>query len=361
MTKGPLVLVAGAGVFGSAIAFWLARAGVRVILADPVAPGDNASGVAAGMLAPTFEALTDEASAGHHALLTAARDLWPSFLGGIGEDAIGLRRCGGLWLGLPSDPSGLFEERRAGLQALGAPVELLAAGNLMGRVPGLSLQVGPGLFTPEDWRLSPTAALAVFHRAAQDAGAVLVGASVTSFDGRRASLSSGETAEVDRLVLATGIESEHLAPELAALTPIKGHIVRFKSGFVADGPILRCRRGYAVGGSDGLHVGATMEVGLRDRELEPLIVERLRTLGLTLSSGLAAAPFSAKAAVRAASPDGLPMVGPSIAPRVFLAAGARRNGWLLAPMVARLTAAWVTSGELGPYAARLGARRFAAA
>lgn len=361
MTKGPLVLVAGAGVFGSAIAFHLARSGVRVILADPAAPGDNASGVAAGMLAPTFEALTDEASAGHYALFTAARDLWPGFLGGIAESAVGLRRCGALWLGLPSDPSGLFEERRAGLEALGAPVEPLAAGDLMGRVPGLSLQVGPGLFTPGDWRLSPTAALTVFHRAAQDAGAILVGAGVTGFNGRRANLSSGETVEVDRLVLATGAEADHLAPELAALAPIKGHIVSFKSGFVADGPILRCRRGYAVGGADGLHVGATMEVGLRDRELEPLIVERLRTLGLTLSSGLAAAPFSARAGVRAASPDGLPMVGPSIAPRVFLAAGARRNGWLLAPLVARLTAAWVAGGELGPYAALFGARRFAAA
>jgi glycine oxidase len=80
-----------------------------------------------------------------------------------------------------------------------------------------------------------------------------------------------------------------------------------------------------------------------------------------LSSGLAAAPFDARAAVRAASPDGLPMVGPSAARGVFLAVGARRNGWLLAPLVARLTAAWVTGGELGPYAARLGARRFAAA
>ena len=361
MNQGPLVLVAGAGVFGSAVAFWLARAGVRVILADPAAPGDNASGVAAGMLAPAFEALTDEASAGHHPLLAAARDLWPGFLGDVTEDAIGLRRCGGLWLGLPSDPDGLFEERRAGLEALGAPVEMLAAGDLMGRVAGLSLQVGPGLFTPDDWRLSPAATLAVFHRAAQDAGAILVSASVTGFENGRASLSSGETAQVDRLVLATGAEAEHLAPELAALTPIKGHIASFKSNFVADGPILRCRRGYAAGGADGLHVGATMEEGLRDRELDPILVERVRTLGLLFSSGLAAAPFVARAAVRAASPDGLPMVGPSAAPGVFLAVGARRNGWLLAPLVARLTAAWVTGGELGPYAAMLDARRFAAA
>ncbi|HXQ45452.1 MAG TPA: FAD-dependent oxidoreductase, partial [Caulobacteraceae bacterium] len=49
------VVVAGAGALGASIALVLARAGARVALADPAPQGANASGVAAGMLAPAFE------------------------------------------------------------------------------------------------------------------------------------------------------------------------------------------------------------------------------------------------------------------------------------------------------------------
>ena len=62
--------------------------------------------------------------------------------------------------------------------------------------------------------------------------------------------------------------------------------------------------------------------------------------------------------VRAATSDGLPMVGASAAPGVVLAVGARRNGWLLAPLVAQLVAACVTGRDPGPYAAALDPARF---
>jgi glycine oxidase len=41
-----------------------------------------------------------------------------------------------------------------------------------------------------------------------------------------------------------------------------------------------------------------------------------------------------------------------------LAVGARRNGWLLAPLVARTVAAYVAGEDPGPHAARLDPRRF---
>jgi glycine oxidase len=46
---------------------------------------------------------------------------------------------------------------------------------------------------------------------------------------------------------------------------------------------------------------------------------------------------------------------------VVLAAGARRNGWLLAPLVAGLTAAYLAAREPEPYASVLDARRFTSA
>jgi glycine oxidase len=45
---------------------------------------------------------------------------------------------------------------------------------------------------------------------------------------------------------------------------------------------------------------------------------------------------------------------------VVLAVGARRNGWLLAPLIAQVVTACVTGRDPGPYAARLDPGRFAA-
>jgi glycine oxidase len=48
----------------------------------------------------------------------------------------------------------------------------------------------------------------------------------------------------------------------------------------------------------------------------------------------------------------LPLVGPSRTPGVLLAAGMRRNGWLLAPLVAAIVVAQLL-GEPTPEAAAL--------
>jgi glycine oxidase len=70
---------------------------------------------------------------------------------------------------------------------------------------------------------------------------------------------------------------------------------------------------------------------------------------------LTEALMQASAGVRSATPDGLPLVGESSRPGVFLALGARRNGWLLAPMIAGLMARSLAGKDLP---ARLHARRF---
>jgi glycine oxidase len=62
--------------------------------------------------------------------------------------------------------------------------------------------------------------------------------------------------------------------------------------------------------------------------------------------------------VRAATPDGLPLAGPSRSdPSIILAVGARRNGWLLAPLVAGMVLDAV-EGRAGPHAALFDPARF---
>ncbi len=71
MIGKPRVGSRGPGALGLATALALADAGCRVTIYDPADPGANASGVAAGMLAPAFESILDPASDGHFPLLLA--------------------------------------------------------------------------------------------------------------------------------------------------------------------------------------------------------------------------------------------------------------------------------------------------
>lgn len=349
------VIVVGAGALGSSIALILAQGGARVRLIDCAAPGDNASGVAAGMLAPAFEAMLDPLSSDHFALLRDARDLWPDFVGRLESD-VGLRRCGAIWLSGDADP----EACALGLSRLGARAERLSAGAARAAAPDLGPNAGEGVFTPDDWRLDAAAALSGIVRAAGRAGVETITGKLVAIEAETTGvLQDGRRLEADAIVLATGAGRAPLAPELAHLSPIKGHILQYAWPSAASpSPILRCSGGYGVVGAGVVRVGATMQAGRDDRHIEPQVVAQLHALAVRLFPALEPAKANAAAGVRAATPDGLPLVGPSSLPGVFLAAGARRNGWLLAPMVATMTAAYLAGGDAGPRAALFDPRRF---
>jgi len=341
MTRSPSIHVAGAGALGLACAVALAEAGARVTVFDPAPEGPNASAVAAGMLAPAFEAVLDAAARPHLQILTAARDLWPGFAAAHGVD---LDRRGALAVG--------DEARLARLSAafaeLGIAAEALGPAQAAALAPGLSSAFAGALFTAQDWRIEAAASLAALRRAAQSLGVTF-----------RPEAAAGP-GEADQLVIATGAAQglAALAPELANLSPIKGHILRLPAtpygGLVVRGP-----DGYAAPAEGGMTVGATMEAGLADTDVDPAQAARLLAAGQAMFPHLAqAADVRPVAGVRAATPDGLPLVGPSRAPRTLLAVGARRNGWLMAPLVAQIVTAHVFGADPGPLAGRFDPARF---
>ena len=359
-SSGRRVVVAGAGAAGSAIAFGLARRGARVVWVDPAGEVDNASTVAAGMLAPAFETALDGGAREDFAMLAAARDRWPALISTLGGE-VGLWRGGALWLDLPDSQGPSSIELAARFDAVGAMGETIAAGTARDFLPSLPADLTGAFYTPEDWSLDPVLALTALREAAVAAGVEAVAARLTGFEKGRAQLSDGREVSADAVVLATGADVSAIAPELAHLSPIKGHILRQPlEGRRSEGPVLRGAGGYVSATATGVHVGATMEPGLSDTAIDPAIVERLEAFGQRLYPALAGASLEARTGVRAATPDSLPLVGPSAAPGVFLATGMRRNGWLLAPLVADMIAAYLTGDNPGPYAARLNARRFEA-
>jgi glycine oxidase len=311
--QGLRVVVAGAGAIGSVVALVLVRQGAFVRLVDPAASGDNASGVAAGMLAPAAETLLDPLSAGHFLLLRDAREAWDRVLPDL---AGSLDRSGAIL------QAGAPDALLARAQAAGMALEPIDVAEARRRAPGLGA-AGPFLFTPEDWRLDPQAMLVALHGALAAAGGAVERAEVQDL-----------AAGADVLIQATG-------PGRGDLKPIKGQILRFPGAGPLSGPVVRGEGVYVAPSPSGAVAGATMEEGRADRDIEPAAVARLAAGARRLFPGLESAAVEARAGVRAATPDGLPLVGPGqaegrLAAQVLIARGARRNGWLLAPLIAEV-------------------------
>ena len=353
--SGRRIVVAGAGAVGAVLALRLRDEGAEVMLADPAPLGANASGVAAGMLAPAFEAALDPTSAGHFELLLAARDLWP----GLAERAsAGLDRSGALWVADEASNAAMLA-RLAGLGAAAEPLHAVAAERLSA---GLMAPAG-AVFTSQDWTLDPLATLAGLRRAFEEEGGEVRTATVRRWTGAEVELSDGGTAPVDALVLAAGLAADGLAAppaELAVLQAIKGQLVSLAGEAPRGGPVARGEGFYVVPRPGGPIAGATMEPGVRDLALDPAAAERLKAAAARQYPVLAGAQATAAAGIRAATPDGLPLVGESATPGVWLAMGARRNGWLLAPLVADVLADQLAGGDGGPWAPLLAPGRFLA-
>lgn len=353
--KGLRVVVAGAGAIGSVLALQLARKGARVMLADPAATGDNASGVAAGMLAPAFEALLDPASSALYPLLRAARDAWPAILE-VMPSAPRLDRSGAM-LQLAAEES--CEAMLAKLLALGAAGRIMDAAEASSRVPGLAGK-GEYLFTAEDWRLEAGPVLLALQEALRKAGGRRLTSAAVGFERGLVHFKDAEPKAADVVILATGPKAGEWSETLcdAHLSPIKGQIVRFPGSGPSMAPVVRGLGAYVAPGAMGMMVGATMEPGRSDLTIDQEAVARLRSAASDLFPALASAPFIASAGVRAGTPDGAPLVGASRQPGVMLARGARRNGWLLAPLIAEVIVDALLNRAPGPAAVAFDPDRF---
>jgi glycine oxidase len=283
------------------------------------------------MLAPAFEALLDPASAKLYPLLRAARDAWPGILEAV-PGAPRLDRSGAM---LQLENEGAGAEILARLNALGAEGCLMDAAEARARAPGL---VGEGgyLFTPEDWRLDAGAVLLALQDALRKLGGRRLTSAAIGFERGLVQFKDAEARAADMVILATGPKAGEWLETLcdARLSPIKGQILRFPGIGPSRGPVVRGRGAYIVPSIAGMMVGATMEPGRSDLIIDPDVVARLRSAAADIFPVLKTASYIASAGVRAATSDGAPLAGFSRQPGVMLARGARRNGWLLAPLIA---------------------------
>jgi glycine oxidase len=343
------VLVIGAGAVGCAVAANLAEAGCEVVLAGVAGPSTTASCVAAGMIAPSAETLLDPPSLSAGPLLHAGAACWSAFAERFG---VVLRRSGALVLGAPEGVSGTavsWEEARR-------------------RAPFLAGQGSAGdgnsavHWLPDEALVDPRQALAAMENVFIARGGRRVCSQVEPHADGHWHHPGGRVA-ARRVVIAAGWASHRFAglvPELAELFPIRGQILRL-AGLNNDpaAPFVRGPGAYLAPQADGtLMLGATMEAG--ETALAPCeqVSRGLLSAAAQFAPGVEGADGEALVGIRAATADALPMVGPASRDGVWLATGLRRNGWLLAPLVAGMIADYLAGRDPGPHAAMLHPGRF---
>ena len=343
------VLVVGAGAIGCAVAAQLADRGLEVVLAGGRDP-QTASRVAAGMVAPLSETTLDPESRDAGPVLDAAAAAWPQFAARFG---LSLRRCGGLVLRGPDDAAAAGRE---------APGESIALADARRMAPFLEVWEGDIRWLAGESAIDPAQALAALEARVLAGGGRRVAGPV-DWDADGAWRAAGGRIRARRTVIAAGHASRglpHGPAELAVLQPIRGQILQGAARLVpAMAPFVRGPGAYVAPQADGsAMIGATMDAGVGDLAASERDTRRLLSALSAFAPGLAAQPMTARVGIRATTPDALPLVGPSSSPGVLLATGLRRNGWLLAPLVAGMIADYLAGEDPGPQAQRLRPRRF---
>ena len=294
----PDVVIVGGGVMGCATAYFLAEAGVRVMLleqgrigATPAASGASAAIVEA--LAGNPEPLAQQAQLARRILA----DLAPTLLQDTGID-IEWQRLGTIRLALSQREADSLRSLVAQLYAeLDEPTEWLDAAELRRREPTVPERVVGGLLVPSTNGLyAPKYTRALATAAANRGAAVLHGVAVTGFESDGESVTAVRTSEGDVpcgavVVTAgawTGVVSRWLGRplpivpqrgQIMALAPVPG---RPRVAHVLHGP-----GGYIIPKANGTAVvGATHEFVGFDARVTAFGMKFLADLALRLAPGL---------------------------------------------------------------------------
>jgi glycine oxidase len=359
----PDVVIVGGGLIGCALAAELAARGRAVTVIERAEPGAEASGAAAGMLAPQSEARARDA---FFDLTVESRDLYPAWARALVEETgvdVGYRKTGLLHCRFEGEAAAASAEpfawqRAAGLSVIERQREDLAA-EAGGR---LSTKVRDAVFFPDEAVVDPRRLTRAAWLTAVRRGAIVeTGTSVFGFrieDGVCRGVET-EAGPIDAAVTvdAAGAWAAFggLLPMPLPVEPVRGQIVELclpepLETIIASGEV------YLVPRPDGtVLLGSTAErVGFR-KAVTAEAVGRLIAAAARLVPALGSARFvTAWSGLRPGTPDGLPILGASPVRGLFFAAGHFRNGILLAPVTARLLADLLTGGpsrDLSPFSA----------
>ena len=353
-------LIVGAGIVGAACAAELAALGMRVEVIDAQGIGGGGA-TAAGM--GHIVVMND--SPAEFALSRYSRDLWLALAPQLRtRDAFA--RCGTLWVAADDEEWQAARTMHAAFEAQGVSAQLLDAAALRACEPALAASMAGGLRIEHDSIVyAPTVAEWLLT---QSSGVenirVRLGTQVAEISARGVTLANGERISAAHVIAANGLGAQQLLRALP-LQPKKGHLLitdrypglirhqllelgYIKSAHHAAGTSVAFNAQPRPTGQ--LLIGSSRQFDTTDPAVDmPVLAQMLQRAAHYLPVLPTLNGIRAWTGFRAASPDGLPLIGPAgdFVPGVWLAVGHEGLGVTTSLGTAKLLAALIT-GNTAP-------------
>jgi glycine oxidase len=343
----PDIVVVGGGVVGCAIARELARAGAKVVVVERGEIGREASWAAGGILTPVHLAEYPGPLAG---LCRASASLYPSLVEDLRRETsidIEYRVSGMLMLARNNEDRRAIETLATWKRERGQPVEPVESPRDL--EPVLASALRGGLLLPDVAQVRNNRVAPALAESARKSGVeVRATCEVTGFTRVPGRITGVKTTRgdilADETVIAAGAWSTDLLGTIGIhidVHPVRGQMVLLESPPELVKRIMLWSDRYIVPRVDGrLVVGSTIEDVGFDKRVTASGIASILSSALEVAPELARLPvLQTWAGLRPATADRLPYLGrpPELAGLV-LATGHFRNGILLAPITARLTA-----------------------
>jgi glycine oxidase len=329
-----------------------------VTLLERATPGAEASGAAAGLLAPLGEA----SASAFRDLAVASWRLYPSVVRELrertGVDVEYVSR-GTIYPLFTARDVREAEERTRWALGPEFGVEAWDRAELRAREPGISPRVSGAMFVRADHWVNNQRLVVAYAQAAVAAGVTLVtGCAVSRVvveHGRVSGVvAEGERLGADTVLLAAGAWTPSLAASFGARLPMeprRGQMVALTHLPPVVRHAIHGERVYLVPRPSGeLLVGATVErVGFQ-RAVTVQGITGLLEAAVELVPALAGLPIARTwFGFRPWAPDSLPILGPWPGVEgLWVATAHFRNGILLAPITARALTEWIVTGRPQP-------------
>ncbi len=313
------VIIAGAGIIGTACAAELSQAGLHVAVVEPALIGGGATAAGMGHLA-----VMDD-SPDQFALTRYSQLLWKALIPELPKDAEYLP-CGSLWIA--ADDLEMAEVRRkfAYYQDRDVPVEILDTQSLSQAEPNLRPEMAGALLMSDDAVVySPNAARHLARKATGNRAEFILGRSVSAFTKNAARLDDGTLLNAEWIVIANGTAATKLVPGLQ-MQPRKGHLLitdRYP-GFVNHQLIelgyLKSAHSVSTDSvafnvqprlTGQLLIGSSRQYGTDNPQVESEILTKMLSRAIEYMPSIGSLQsIRAWSGFRAATPDKLPLIGP---------------------------------------------------
>jgi glycine oxidase len=356
-------IIIGAGIVGAAAARALAARGGRILVLDRGMPGGEASGAAAGMLAPQIEASADDPML---ALALIARDRYPELVTELDRRTgvnVGYRTGGIVLVALDETRAAELRAQVEAQGAMGLEAEWLDRTALARRHPGIGPAAVGALLAPRDGCVNNVTLTAALLADAARYGAEIAdheeATGVLIHDRRVVAVATARRRySTGAAVVAAGAWSGRLTglPRPLPVEPVRGQMALVTWPESEPSGILCGRHVYVVPRGEDALLGSTMERVGFEKDTTAGGLGRIFGETAALLPSLASQRVRRFwAGLRPMTLDGRPLIGadPEVAGLVY-ATGHGRNGILLGPLTGEIVRDLVLDGatplDIGPCA-----------